>query len=173
MSWHRMRTGNSSEIDARLKRSTCLSCSTSSYWVDGELVSPRARLGEPASPDLPASLQATHAEARDIAARSPRSAAALLRTLVEQLAAELGYANGTLYERIQRMSDDGKVPATVVLGMDAVRSAGNQAVHEGTLPDVTDSDLETVLLLFGIVEDIVAAAITRPRQIEELTRRNR
>src|SRR5215218_509042 len=72
--------------------STCEHCKKRSYWYKDRMIVP----GEAPVPshheDLPESCREEYNEARDIAGRSPRAAAALMRLVVQKLMIELGQA---------------------------------------------------------------------------------
>jgi hypothetical protein len=141
-------------------RATCRSCGEHSYWVDEQLAWPRPQFGSPPSDDLQGELRDLYEEARDVAARSPRSAAALLRLLVERLVTELGETEGQLFERIGRLAARGEITRRTVDALDAVRVAGNGAVHAGQIDPEGLDDHEAVLLLFSIVNTLIETAIS-------------
>jgi Domain of unknown function (DUF4145) len=100
---------------------------------------------------LPEWAKQRYAEAREIAASSPRSAAALLRVALEVLLNEVRPSSGTLADRIDELQALG-LPAPHVQAMDILRLIGNQAVHTGTIVDA-DSP-ETVQELFGYLNHL-------------------
>jgi hypothetical protein len=106
----------------------------------GEIPPPHQALPEPA--------RQRYAEAREIAAASPRSAAALLRVALEVLLNEVRPSSAALKlaDRIDELQALG-LPGPHVQAMDILRLTGNQAVHIGTIVDADTP--ETVQELFG------------------------
>jgi hypothetical protein len=153
-----------------LKRATCRSCSEHSYWIDAELVWPHERFGPLPNPDLPGALTEIYTEARDIAARSHRAAAALLRLVIDRLTIEIGGdPRKMLHDRIGSMQDDGLLPGRVVDALDAVRVTGNDAIHVGEIrSDGFDDDTAVVRTLFELVNLITAVTLSVDRQTDAL-----
>jgi hypothetical protein len=154
--------------DEAIKRATCVLCSGSSYWVQEHLVWPSPHLGPAPNEDLHNEVLELYNEARAIAPRSPRAAAALLRLLVERLADELGADAGTLAERINQLATSGVITQRTIDALTAVRLTGNSAVHAGQIDPSCEDDVRVVLLLFTIVNSIAENALTLPRRTHAL-----
>lgn len=154
--------------DPALKRASCVTCEQHSYWVHNEMAWPRPQLGELPNEGLSGEMLELYNEARSVAPISPRSAAALLRLLVDKLVAHLGEAEGKLHDRIGKLAEKGDITARTVDGLDAVRLSGNNALHAGQIDTEGGDDEEVVMLLFTIVNTVVDNAITLPRRIKSL-----
>lgn len=115
--------------------------------------------------DLPKELIDDYEEARSIAHISPRSAAALLRLLIEKLCILLGAKGKDINENIAFLVRNG-LPQNVQMIFDIVRLIGNNAVHPGTI-DLKD-DKEIVSKLFILVNIAVEYQITQPKLISQL-----
>ncbi len=83
---------------------------------------------------LPESVRARYREARDVAALSPRAAAALLRLALEELLDEFQPSGAKLVDRIGELHKAG-LPVPDRQAMDILRHVGNDAVHAGTIMD--------------------------------------
>jgi len=157
------RYGN--RIETPFKSSTCVHCKQSSYWLEGRLVSPAESPVEPPHTELPADCSADYNEARDIVARSPRGAAALLRLVLQKLMVHLGESGTNINDDIKALVAKG-LPRVVQQALDVCRVVGNNAVHPGEL-DVNDTP-ETAHQLFRMINFIVDDRIARPKEIQAL-----
>jgi Domain of unknown function (DUF4145) len=145
----------------------CTHCNGFSFWTtgDGSMHYPdRATVPLP-SPDLPPDVKQDYDEARTIAARSPRGAAALLRLSIQRLCIHLGEKGKNLNDDIGSLVTKG-LPSAVQKSLDVVRVIGNESVHPGAI-DLRD-DETTVNVLFRLVNLIAEKMITEPREIEEI-----
>jgi hypothetical protein len=118
-------------------------------------------------PDMPDSLRNDYGEAYRVCTISPRSAAALLRLMVQKLCNELVGVKGGINENIKILVQRG-LPEHIQEALDTVRIIGNQAVHPDEL-DVDDNP-ETVRRLFNLVNEIVEDRISRPSKQAEISR---
>jgi hypothetical protein len=116
-------------------------------------------------PDLPEDCAADYNEARDIVARSPRGAAALLRLSIQKLMPHLGAKGNNINDDIKHLVERG-LPVLVQQALDVCRAVGNNAVHPGEL-NVHDSP-EIAQQLFPMINFIVEDRVTRPREVQEL-----
>src|SRR5918997_6415262 len=82
----------------------------------------------PPSPDLPESVRADYDEARAVARRSRRAAAALLRVAVENRCIHLNGPQRNLDEHIGLLVAKGLADETADM-FDALRLVGNNSIH--------------------------------------------
>ncbi len=105
--------------------------------------------------------------ARSICGPSPRGAAALLRLVIQKLCKHLGQNGVDLNADIANLVNQGLSPK-IQKALDVVRVIGNEAVHPGQI-DLNDNP-EMASKLFVLVNLIVDAMITQPKQINDLYR---
>lgn len=149
-----------------MSASTCTHCSDTAIWCDRNLVLPSSGLAPPPHVDIFADLLVDYREAMEVFARSPRSAAALLRLVIQKLCRELGAPEKRIDDDIQWLIDEDRIGTAVKLMLDSVRVIGNNAVHPGHL-DLRD-DHTLVYKLFQLVNLIVEQAITQPKMIAQI-----
>ncbi len=145
--------------------SECFSCGEFSVWLYDRLIYPSTELDIEIHPDAPDSVRPFLEEARNVFARSPRAAAAMLRLALQKLCIELGGLGKNINEDIGSLVKKG-LDAKIVKALDVVRIVGNNAVHPGEIS--FDDDGETVLKLFKLIDFTITAMISQPREIEEL-----
>ena len=115
----------------------CAHCDEFGVWHKEALVSPAAGVGPLPCSDMPHDVKTHYLEAREIVARSPRGAAALLRLCVQVLMPHLGQPGKNLNDDIAALVEGG-LPKQVQKSLDAVRVVGNSSVHPGQI-DVNDT----------------------------------
>jgi hypothetical protein len=115
--------------------------------------------------DLPEEVKRDYEEARSIASLSPRGAAALLRLAIQKLCRALGEKGEDLNNDIASLVKKG-LNAKVQKALDSVRVIGNEAVHPGQM-DLRD-DADTAGKLFGLVNIVADAMITKPKRVDEI-----
>lgn len=117
--------------------------------------------------DLPWELKRDYEEARNVVSVSPRSAAALLRLLIEKLTDHiLGDEKGKdLNDNISNLVKKG-LPSRIQESLDILRVIGNNVLHAGQI-DIKD-DQSTALKLFDLVNLITDYMITKQGQINKL-----
>ncbi|MBX7185991.1 MAG: DUF4145 domain-containing protein [Vicinamibacteria bacterium] len=150
---------------APFKIHRCSRCGKFTLWHEITMIHPPALTSPPPNADMPVTVLADYEEARGIAARSPRGAAALLRPVIQKLCTHLGVDGGNLNAAIGELVRKG-LPARVQQALDVVRVVGNKAVHPGQI-DLKD-DVETANALFGLVNVVAEVMITQPKVIETL-----
>jgi hypothetical protein len=147
----------------RWQAAKCQHCRAVSLWLNADQIYPTTGVAPLPNDDLPPNILADYNEARDIASRSPRGAAALLRLAIQKLCKHVGASGTDINADIAKLVADG-LPANVQKSLDSVRVIGNEAVHPGTL-DLKD-DAPTVAILFHLVNFITEKMISEPKQID-------
>lgn len=163
-SWYNLRLDNSHQATP-YTASYCHHCKKKSYWEDERLVRPATATVEPHHSDLPVDCVADYDEARDIYARSPKGAAALLRLCVQKLIRHLGEPGKNINDDIASLVKKG-LPVQVQQALDYCRVIGNNAVHPGEIQ--LDDSPELASQLFAMINFIVEDRISRPRHIDAL-----
>lgn len=143
----------------------CDHCGDRSFWYGPRMIVPSEAPVSPAHPDLPTDCRAEYDEARDIMARSPRAASALLRLVIQKLMKHLGQPGKNINSDIKALVVGG-LPPLVQKALDFCRVVGNNAVHPGEI-DLNDTP-ETAHKLFQMINFIVQDRITHPKEIEAL-----
>lgn len=147
------------------KWSYCDHCQQMCYWYDEQMVVPSEAPVPPPHQDLPTQCLTEYHEARNIVARSPRAAVALLRLCIQKLLTELGESGKNINDDIGSLVKKG-LPVQVQRALDFCRVIGNNAVHPGEIM-INDSP-EIAHNLFNMINYIVEDRISRPKQIENL-----
>jgi hypothetical protein len=145
--------------------STCLHCNEKSFWYIDRMIVPSEAPVPPPHLDLPESCNTEYNEARDIVARSPRAAAALLRLCVQKLMSELGEKGKNINEDIGSLVKKG-LPVEVQQALDYCRVVGNNAVHPGEIN--LNDDPNIAHSLFEMINFIVEVRISQPNKIANL-----
>ena len=145
--------------------SRCSHCNRQSYWYKDRMIVPSESPVPQAHEDLPDSCLSVYNEARDIVARSPRAAAALLRLCVQKLMAALGEKGKNINDDIGSLVKKG-LPVEVQQALDYCRVIGNNSVHPGEI-EITD-DPEKAYSLFEMINFIVEDRISRPKKVAGL-----
>ncbi|WP_337753793.1 DUF4145 domain-containing protein [Sutterella wadsworthensis] len=141
--------------DHELSVVECISCKGLSIFVKDVLIYPDSPAIEPAE-DMPEKARAFYLEAQAVIGKSPRSACALLRLCLEELADHLGGTGKNLYERIESL----KLPSDVSDLFKACRLMGNQAAHPGVIDFKNDNGLPVARALSQFVNIIVMIKIS-------------
>lgn len=145
--------------------SRCQHCFEFCFWFEGRMIVPSEAPVPPPHSDLPDSCLVEYNEARDIVARSPRAAAALLRLCLQKLMPELGEKGKNINEDIGSLVKKG-LPVEVQQALDFCRVVGNNGVHPGEI-ELTDNP-EIAHSLFEMLNFIVEDRISRPKKIAAL-----
>lgn len=148
----------------------CQHCYKGGIWQisdynHGTLVYPSMLTAIEPNPDMPDGIKVDFEEARQIANRSPRGAAALLRLVIQKLCIHLGLPGKKIDDDIAELVKQG-LPKQIQQALDIVRVVGNESVHPGTL-DLND-DPDTTSKLFSLVNLIVSRMITDPKETNKL-----
>jgi len=114
---------------------------------------------------LPIELVADFEEARAIAGRSSRGAAALLRLVIQKLCVHLKQPGRNLNDDIGALVKLG-LPTGVQQALDVLRVVGNNSVHPGEL-DIRDTP-EVATKLFKLVNIIAEKMIAEPKELKAL-----
>jgi hypothetical protein len=150
---------------SNFKYSTCEHCGKDSFWYIDRMIVPSEAPVSPPHNDLPESCLAEYNEARDIVARSPRAAAALLRLCLQKLMIELKEKGENINDDIGSLVKKG-LPVEVQQALDFCRVVGNNAVHPGEI-ELTDNP-EISHSLFEMLNFIVDDRIARPKKVANL-----
>lgn len=145
--------------------SRCTHCWERCYWYQDRMIVPSEAPVPPPHVDIPESCKPEYDEARDIVARSPRAAAALLRLCVQKLMVELGEKGKNINDDIGSLVKKG-LPVEVQQALDYCRVIGNNGVHPGEI-ELTDNP-EIAHSIFEMVNFIVEDRISRPKKIAAL-----
>lgn len=129
------------------------------------MVVPPLVTAQNAHEDMPPSCRVDFEEARQIAQRSPRGAAALLRLVVQKLCKELGQPGENINSDIKALVRNG-LPVDAQQALDVLRVTGNNAVHPGEM-DI-DGNPELVTASFELINFIVDQQITQKKRIAKL-----
>jgi hypothetical protein len=168
MSWHGLFADGSrySNMDIAV----CHRCKEFGVWKrisenDWSMIFPDSFLAPLPNEDLPDSCKDAYLEAREIADKSPRGAAALLRLCIQSLCMELGGGGKNINDDIALLVRNG-LPVKIQQALDVVRVIGNNAVHPGEI-DINEKK-ENVIALFSLINMIVENQITQPKHVEEI-----
>jgi Domain of unknown function (DUF4145) len=165
MSWYTDITLSSPKKWPELAVAECFKCKERSIWIGERMVEPSLSLAPPPHAEMPEDIRSDYLEAASIAARSPRSAAALLRLCIQRLCAYVGQSGARLNDDIRALVKQGLISVPVQRGLDSVRVTGNNAVHPGTM-DLGDN-AAVASQLFKIVNYVTEHMISIPREIGE------
>ena len=119
----------------------------------------------PSHQDMPEECIDEYNEARDIVARSPRAASALLRLAVQKLMIVLGQDGENIHDNIGALVEDG-LPIQIQQALDYCRVVGNHAVHPGTI-DFKEAPV-IAYRLFDMFNFIIEDRISKPKHIQAL-----
>ena len=155
----------SSLARSNFKYAHCEHCNHQSFWYGDRMIVPSEAPVPPHHSDLPETCISEYEEARDIVARSPRAAAALLRLCVQKLMPELGEQGKNINDDIGSLVKKG-LPIEVQQALDYCRVVGNNGVHPGEI-ELTDNP-EIAYSLFEMLNFIVEDRISRPKKVEGL-----
>lgn len=146
----------------------CENCKWYSVWFKGKMIFPSGSNIPMPHTDMPASVKEIYNEARDIAWKSPRAAAALLRLALEKLTEELWETNWKLNTRIGNLKKKW-LPEKAIQALDIVRITANEwGSHLGQI-DLTGSDnADLVNQLFFLLNFIVEHVITVNNQLDAM-----
>lgn len=144
----------------------CTACEGLAVWVNEAMVHPAVSdFGPAPAEDLPEDIKNDFNEARSIATRSPRGAAALLRLCLQTLCKFLGEKGENINDDIGSLVKKG-LAAEVQEACDTLRVFGNAAVHPGEI-DLKD-DQATAEALMTLLNYVVGAMITEPKKRKAL-----
>lgn len=161
--WHNLFIANHGGSD--FESSRCTHCWQRCFWFKGRMIVPSEAPVPPPHTDLPESCKTEYDEARDIVARSPRAAAALLRLCVQKLMIELGENGKNINDDIGALVKKG-LPVEVQQALDYCRVIGNNGVHPGEIE--LNNNPEIAHGIFEMINFIVEDRISRPNKIEAL-----
>ncbi len=135
-------------------------------WINEKMVYPNFSIAPLPAEDMPQDVKNDFLEAREIANKSPRAAAALLRLALEKLVTDHLEAEGSnINQRIGDLVERG-LSSQIQKALDSVRVIGNEAVHPGQMNLKDDS--ETAVALFKLLNFIVEKTITESKEIDQI-----
>ena len=146
-----------------LSAAQCSCCCKSTVWEGETMIIPSSSTAPMPNDDMPEEILELYNEAREIAAKSPRGAAALLRLALQYLCDYLVPGNKKLNDKIAKLVENGLSPQ-LQQAFDIVRVVGNNAVHPGEINIKDNPDI--CIKLFELINIIVDQMITRPKEIE-------
>jgi len=174
MCWERLWFQRSSWATTEAFVVICEHCQRHSYWlgknklaangdyITGVMIYPDLHTAPMPHPEMPPSIRTDYEEAQEIAGKSPRAAAALLRLCVQKLCAHLGESGENINKDIGALVQKG-LPVEIQQALDIVRVVGNNAVHPG---EISPDDVANVsATLFELVNYIVEDRISRPTKL--------
>lgn len=126
-----------------------------SFWRDAVGIDwlPKT-VGGKEFPDVPPHIASAASEAyecRSIGAY--RGAVALARAVVEATAKEKGITEGSLFEKIKAMKDQGLIRSLIAEAAHEVRHWGNDSVHGDFIDTVSAEEADEILELMSVVLD--------------------
>ncbi|MDP3779073.1 MAG: DUF4145 domain-containing protein [bacterium] len=142
--------------------SVCEHCERMMVWDGENIIYPKKILVDQPNKDLAEDIKEDYWEAAGVLADSPRSAAAILRLALQKMCKQLGEKGENINKDIGELVKKGLNP-TIQKSLDALRIAGNNAVHPGEL-DLSE-DNERVIKLFKLLNFIAEKMITEPKEI--------
>jgi Domain of unknown function (DUF4145) len=140
-------------------------CYRECLWIGEVMVDPDMEGIAYPNDDLTEEIIYDYMEARSIASRSPRGAAALLRLALQKLCKQLGESGKDINTDIANLVKKGLRPS-IQKALDIVRVTGNESVHPGVL-DMKDNK-DVALKLFELINLIAEVIISEPKRVEEL-----
>lgn len=143
----------------------CTHCKELSFWYDKKMIIPSSGNAPLPNNDLSEDIKKDFEEARSIVNSSPRGAAALLRLCIQKLCKDLGEKGEKINDDISNLVKKG-LPIKIQKSLDIVRVIGNNAVHPGLI-DIKD-DQETANKLFHLINLIVDAMVSQPKEIDKI-----
>lgn len=141
-----------------LQYSVCKDCGRYTLWHFKKMIYPEDTDIQPPSADLPDGIKNDYIEASNIAHRSPRSAAALLRLCIQKLCVHLGEDGQDMDKAIANLVAKG-LPDTIQQSLYRIRVIGSKAVRPGVL-DPQDN-IDTAAQLFEEINLITSDRITK------------
>lgn len=150
------------------KKCRCHSCNNYSVWFKGKMIFPSGSNIPMPHTDMPESVKEIYNEAREIASKSPRAAAALLRLALEKLTEELWETNWKLNTRIGNLKKKW-LPEKAIQALDIVRITANEwGSHLGQINLTGSDNADLVNQLFFLLNFIVEHVITVNNQLDAM-----
>lgn len=142
--------------------SRCEHCWKMSCWHEGVMIVPSDAPVPTPHRLMPDECKAVYEEGREIAAKSPKAAAALIRLTLQLLMKALGEKGDHIDKDIQSLVDKG-LDTHIQEALDYCRVVGNHAVHPGVIQ--LDDDPNIAYMLFEMINLIVEDRIARPARV--------
>jgi hypothetical protein len=138
-----------------------LAVSETGEWPD--LQYPR---GSQLHTSVPADVRDVYDEAARVKAQAPRAFAILIRRALEDICDDRGVTEGTLAQRIRKLSERGDIPPVLSEVTDVLRVLGNSAAH-GSMQAVTVPTTWAIDDFFRAVVEYVYVAPSKLQEFKE------
>ena len=150
--------------------SICSGCGRHSIWLNEVLLYPETISVENPNEDLSNAIKKDYREAANILGKSPKAAAALLRSATEKLCLQIGGSEKkSLADNIKSLIEEGKIPKKLKPALETLRIVGNHATHPGFMDDQDNAAI--AIELFEVVNQIADIAISKPNRIDKLCKK--
>ncbi len=93
-----------------------------------------------------------------------RASAVMSRRSLEALCSHMGYEDGTLFKRLEKMSKDGTLQNNLFDWANEIRLIGNSGAHFDPINEVLEEDANQIILF---LEEVIKYLIIMPYEIEK------
>lgn len=128
------------------------------------MVAPRFATRIPLGHAVPESIATDYREACSVLPISAKASAALSRRVLEAILTDLGYKDGTLYQKIQGALSADALPQNVTEVIDVVRIVGNASAHSHNRDGIIAVEPVDAEWLLEIIERFISHFYTQPAE---------